>query len=198
VDTSYAAIEILKSEHRRIEAVLDALCIYRDWIAKGDSVATDDLGRFVHFFQDYADRKHHAKEEDILFATMLEAGFPREVGPIPVMLSEHQEGRALVGILSECAVPQDWSQDTRSRARVAISEFSSLLRSHIQKEDNVLYEMARTRLSPEQAQHVDDACAERDLEHGATGATAELVALADALIARYNAESPAVLPVVSS
>ncbi|MGD0266766.1 MAG: hemerythrin domain-containing protein, partial [Candidatus Methylomirabilota bacterium] len=37
---------------------------------------------------------HHGKEENLLFKTMVDRGFPRQGGPIAVMLHEHETGRS--------------------------------------------------------------------------------------------------------
>ncbi len=181
--TRESAIDIMKSEHRRIEAVLGALEVYVHDLTQGAVAERGDLSRFVRFFRDYADTKHHAKEEDILFAAMLEAGFPRNAGPIPVMLHEHEMGRSLVAALAECTKEAAWTKEVQRRIRTSAMEFSLLLRGHIQKEDRVLYEMARSRISPEVMQGVDAGCAERDEESKAQ--TAELLAIAEDLCARY-------------
>lgn len=180
----------MKSEHRRIEAVLASLEAYVQTLQANETHRGEDLRLFVRFLKEYADVQHHAKEEDILFTAMLEVGFPRNAGPIPVMLHEHEMGRSLVGVLEECAAKTVWTGDTCRRVRTTAMEFSLLLYGHIQKEDRVLYEMAQARLTPEIMQRVDAACHARDTE-GASH-TAELVALADDLIARYPARSAGV------
>ena len=165
------ALEALSSEHRLIESVLDALDAY----VAGDRAAAEDLPRFVEFFRDYADKKHHAKEEDILFEAMCNNGFPRGAGPVAVMLHEHNQGREWVDKLAA-------GQDVTASAH----GFTSLLRPHIQKEDNVLYQMARTRLPPQVLAQVNEQCAARDREHAERGETARLEALAAELTQRYG------------
>lgn len=178
-----SALDTMKSEHRRIEAVLGALEAYAQNLPTNDSQRRGDLRLFVRFLKEYADVQHHAKEEDILFAAMLEVGFPRNAGPLPVMLHEHETGRSLVAALDECAGEAAWTGETCLRVRTTAMEFSLLLFGHIQKEDMVLYDMARLRLTPELMERVDEACHARDVA-GAVY-SAELVALADDLIARY-------------
>ena len=71
------------SEHRLIERTLDALAASptRSACKAGDD--KEELQRFVTFIRGFADAHHHGKEEDILFAAMVEAGFPRQAGPSP-------------------------------------------------------------------------------------------------------------------
>ena len=50
----------------------------------------------VDFIRNYADRFHHAKEEDVLFEALVANGMPRENSPVAAMLLEHDQGRAFV------------------------------------------------------------------------------------------------------
>ena len=57
----------------------------------------------VDFIRNYADRFHHAKEEDILFEALIENGMPRANSPVAAMLMEHDHGRAFVRAMEEAA-----------------------------------------------------------------------------------------------
>jgi hemerythrin-like domain-containing protein len=148
-------IEILMSEHRTIERVLDALEAYARRTEAGEELEHEELGRFVHFLRGYADALHHGKEEELLFQRLIGAGFPRETGPVAVMLTEHDAGRALVRALGELAQKPTWSPvEARAVANGAF-EFSALLRAHIQKEDRILYPMAEQRMAAEVMEALD-------------------------------------------
>jgi hemerythrin-like domain-containing protein len=147
-ETEVQAIEMLMKEHRLIERTLDAM---QGWLKTLSSESGSDdkaeLARFVSFIREFADAYHHGKEEDILFVAMVEHGFPRQEGPIAVMLHEHDLGRSLVSALDALAQQSTtWSQEDRGTLEQTVQEFSALLRRHIQKEDQVLYPMAAARL----------------------------------------------------
>lgn len=180
------AIENLKSEHRLIESVLDALDSYVRALCGGESVGREDLPLFIRFLREFADTQHHSKEEKILFVALVQSGFSSEGGPVACMLHEHEVGRELVGMLGKCAMEPAWSDDVLERIAAASTEFSSMLRAHIYKEDNMLYEMARAQLSLEHMAEVDKLCAQRDQESASAGLTAEIVSLANDLITRYG------------
>jgi len=154
-------IELLMEEHRLIERVLDAL-----------DARTAEPARFVAFLGEFADGQHHGKEEEILFRAMIEAGVPQKAGPIAVMLHEHDLGRAL---MDELATATTWTPEGR---RAALN-YSALLRQHIQKEDRILYPMAKKILGREMAA-VAEACSRFTHAHN----DARLRALAEDLIAR--------------
>jgi hemerythrin-like domain-containing protein len=105
----------------------------------------------VDFIRNYADRYHHAKEEDVLFKALVENGMPREHSPVAAMLMEHDQGRAYVKAMESAALaamPGHHGQDA-AIAENALA-YVELLREHIAKEDGILYPLAE-RLIPEQA-----------------------------------------------
>ncbi|QEM68700.1 cation-binding protein [Geobacter sp. FeAm09] len=100
------------------------------------------------FIRTYADRFHHAKEEDVLFAALLENGMPREHSPVAAMLLEHDQGRRHVGAM-EAAAKEAAAGNGGCAALVAehALAYAELLRAHIAKEDGILYPLAE-RLIP--------------------------------------------------
>jgi hemerythrin-like domain-containing protein len=142
------ATEMLMKEHRLIERALDAMEAWVTTLGSGsESDCKAELARFVSFIRGFADAYHHSKEEDILFAAMVENGFPRQTGPIAVMLHEHDMGRSLVDVLDGLAQQTTtWSEEDHGTLAHTVREFSALLRPHIQKEDQILYPMASARL----------------------------------------------------
>ena len=57
----------------------------------------------VDFIRNYADRFHHAKEEDVLFVELIKNGMPEKQSPIEAMHMEHDQGRAHVRAIEEAA-----------------------------------------------------------------------------------------------
>jgi len=152
--------DILKHEHQIILSVLDAAEREAGAIAAGEPVDAERLGKFVDFIRTFADKCHHAKEEDILFVRMGDKGFPRDGGPIGVMLHEHDLGRAHVAaIVESTAAAAAGDADARSRVVENLTGYANLLRQHIYKEDNVLYPMADQAFS-----ELDQAAVAADFE----------------------------------
>jgi hemerythrin-like domain-containing protein len=180
------AIETLMNEHRTIERVLDALVAFVDNVQRTATVDKEELSRFVTFMREFADIGHHAKEEGFLFKEMADGGFPAEDGPIGVMLRDHDEGRGLVGILNERAQQSAaWSDSERQQICEAGRGFADLMRSHIQKEDDFLYPMARHHLTPEAFERVGEACARFGASRAESGDAHRLQALGEELAARH-------------
>ena len=140
------AIDDLKHDH---EAILSALGIL-DQIAididKDHNPSKADLVSFIGFLKEFADKCHHGKEEGILFPAMTEAGIPERGGPIGVMLSEHIQGRDFIKQMEHALAS---TIDYKGFA-VAAKKYSSLLGSHIEKENSILFPMAERTLEATQ------------------------------------------------
>ncbi len=103
----------------------------------------------VDFIRNYADRFHHAKEEDVLFAELIKNGMPEKQSPIEAMHMEHDQGRAHVRAMEEAA-QKALEGETGQTAIIAehARGYAALLRGHIEKEDDILYPLAE-RILPE-------------------------------------------------
>lgn len=103
----------------------------------------------VDFIRNYADRFHHAKEEDVLFIELIKNGMPEKQSPIEAMHMEHDQGRAYVRAMEDAAQK---ALDGETGQAVIIAEnakgYAALLRGHIEKEDEILYPLAE-RILPE-------------------------------------------------
>ena len=178
------AIETLMNEHRQIERVLDALAAFAKSVAEGGGDDRDELARFVTFLREFADDIHHGKEEEILFAAMGEHGFPTKAGPVAVMLYEHDQGRRLIRILGDrAAKAEPWTEAERDEIAQTSHAYVSLLRMHIQKEDQILYPMAKTRLPASVMDDVARRCDEHD--DGCKAEIARFRWLAEQLVANH-------------
>lgn len=103
----------------------------------------------VDFIRSYADRFHHAKEEDVLFKELVANGMPAENSPVAAMLLTHDEGRAHVRALEAAAMRmRDGDAAAAGEAARSALAYAALLRDHIAKEDGVLYPLAE-RILPD-------------------------------------------------
>jgi hemerythrin-like domain-containing protein len=132
--------DILSDEHRVIERVLDAL---QGLTTVPVNQSLGDWLKAMEFFRGFADQCHHFKEEKLLFPALEEHGIPRDGGPIGMMLQEHEEGRAHVKAM--IAALEQLSTETGAARDALLSHaraYVTLLREHIQKEDDILFRMA--------------------------------------------------------
>ncbi len=169
------ATDVLKGEHRVIEQVLDCLESIAERARAQGSLDRESAADALRFVRDFADACHHGREEQHLFPAMIQKGVPGEVGPVGVMLTEHEAGRAAARRMEELISGEG---DVEAFAHEATT-FVGLLREHILKEDNILFPMANSVLSEEeQVALMDEFQRVESKEHGARE---QLLALADRL-----------------
>lgn len=142
--------QILSDEHQTILKVIDAIVKECEALENGKELEVEFFHKTISFIKNYADKFHHAKEEDILFKAMLENIANLHCNPIPVMLHEHDEGREFVKGM-EKGIAENNKEKIIKNAR----GYGMLLRDHIYKEDNVLYPMAEEALSDDQKYFVN-------------------------------------------
>ncbi len=137
------ATQCLRDEHRVILRVLDAFEVALQKAHEVNAVTQVMFDPFVLFFEDFADKCHHCKEEDRLFPRLESVGIPRDGGPIGVMLYEHEEGRKLVRRMKEHLAAADGGDANAAMMVLEQGEmFLELLRGHISKENEILFNMA--------------------------------------------------------
>jgi len=143
-------IETLKKEHRFIEKLLGSLQVFVEQLGQDQPDARTRIADYAEFFREFADRCHHGKEEDQLFVTLGDHGFPRDAGPLFVMVAEHNIGRQRIKELSAIAGGEGpLSEEELRQTRESAGAFISLLSMHIQKEDGILFPAAERALPPE-------------------------------------------------
>jgi hemerythrin-like domain-containing protein len=149
------ATDILRKEHDVILKMLDATDAVGRRLLLGEKVSSDTLNGLLEFFRLFADRCHHGKEEDFLFPLLEKKGIPRGGGPIGVMLSEHGRGRELIHEMELAASQfQDSPGVSGRRWAQAAGEYTNLLREHIAKENDVLFQMAESLLTNEEQERL--------------------------------------------
>ena len=155
------ATEVLQEEHQGVLLALRVLeKIGAELVQPPIGASRDpagDLARLLDFLRVFVDKCHHGKEEDVLFPALLEAGLPREGGPVQVMLAEHAAGRKLVAAMDRALTDfQTGNAAAAATLREAATEYVKLLTDHIYKEDHVLYPIADEKIAaPVQAAMVE-------------------------------------------
>ena len=138
----------------------------------------------VDFIRNYADRFHHAKEEDVLFTALVKNGMPEKQSPIEAMLMEHDAGRAHVRGMEEAARRALAGDESDIPALLEHAQgYAELLRGHIDKEDTILYPLAE-RVLPKEVRP-----AMLDAYRAAEGRTPELAETYRRLVEDYEKET---------
>lgn len=163
------AIDLMKEEHRYIERMLKVIREVSLRILKGEKVEYDDLYSIIGFVREYADGHHHNKEEVLLFNRMIEnLGSTGEVIVRNGMLVEHDLGRLYIKNLEEAIGRlKDGSEDAKLDIIANLISYTDLLKRHIDKEDNVVYNFAARGLKEEILIKLDDECIKYEAENEA-------------------------------
>lgn len=136
--------KILSDEHKNILRAIDALLKECYVLESGQEINKNFFKKTIEFVRGYADKFHHAKEEDILFVELSKDDVRMRCNPTQQMLHEHDLGRNFIKE-TEKGVEENNKDKVLENAR----GYANLLQEHIFKEDNILYPMADKALSQE-------------------------------------------------
>ncbi len=136
----------LELDHRLIEVVLTAL-----EAARPDTVDAAFFVDVVAFVRDFADDVHHRHEERLAFPALEAAGVLRHMGPIGVMLAEHDDARELILRLEGLSTAGELAA-----ACEAGRAYAALMRDHIRKEEQALFVIGRSVLGDDAAAELSD------------------------------------------
>jgi hemerythrin-like domain-containing protein len=137
------ATDVLREEHEVIQQVLDCVEVLAQRAEKSGELDLASARRALDFLGTFADRCHHGKEEQGLFPLLNLKGLPKHVGPIAVMLAEHDQGRAAIRGMRDALQGGENGKPGAARDFAgAARAYVDLLRQHIDKENGVLFPMA--------------------------------------------------------
>jgi hemerythrin-like domain-containing protein len=133
---------MLEEEHKVILRMVKVLTAMHNRLESGGAVDTTVLKEVVDFFRAFADKGHHAKEEDVLFPTLERNGVRPQGCPIGTLTIEHKQGRALMTVLND-ATEKYASGDSTAKASISatIKGAIDLYTDHIWREDYLLFPM---------------------------------------------------------
>ena len=137
----------IKEEHRIIGRALSVLADAAQVLEAGAEVPAEFLREELDFIKNFADRCHHRKEEAVLFPALEDQMVAKLRDPVPKMLAEHEEARAIVRQLNE-AVERYAGGDREQAPKIArlARSYLALLIEHIRAENTVLVELVETTL----------------------------------------------------
>lgn len=173
--------QVLKDEHALILQALDALERKIAALEAGASPDRPYFEKVVQFLRTFADQCHHGKEENLLFKGMADRGFPVHGGPIAVMLHEHEIGRGFIRGIAEGASALGSDPGAAKKIVESGRGYISLLRAHIDKENNILFPMADNVLTPEDQEHLGKEFERFETEETGAGMHEAMLKLLDEL-----------------
>ena len=135
------SIKILIDEHKNILKLIEL--IIKE--VEKEKLNTKFWKKAIEFIREYADKFHHAKEEDILFKEFCKSE-NLHCNPVEQMLFEHEEGRKFVK-----AMELGLTENNKEKISENAKNYAELLQQHIFKEDNILYPMTEEAIKDKKA-----------------------------------------------
>ncbi len=153
------SVELMVHEHDNILKLLTVMRKACCNVLDGEEVNEADFRLMIDFARNYADKHHHGKEEQILFAEMTQ-----HLGQIAVnliqhgMLVEHDLGRLHISEMETALNQYQQSPETKYKLEIiaGAAGYANLLERHIGKENEIVYTYAEKNLAPELLVSVDE------------------------------------------
>ncbi len=135
----------LRRDHDLIDKVLRAMESTAQMLRDGRQIPEPILAQVIDFSTNFTDVCHHGKEEGSLFPSLEKAGMPRNMGPIAMMLMDHERQREIAGEMADAARRYLDSGDATGLIAV-MDRYIQHVTEHLWKENNRLFMMAEARL----------------------------------------------------
>ncbi len=132
-------LEELRAEHDLIDRMLDS---FRTAVGQfvNAQAGPQDLSCFVRFFRVYADQFHHAREEEVLFATLVnQLQLPDDHGPIAVLTDDHRQFKSGLDRIEQLIARQPLAPADQIQLRTATEQYITAMQHHIDAENSVLF-----------------------------------------------------------
>ena len=136
----------LRHDHKLIEKVLGALDTTIKLLKDGKKIPEQILLPTLDFTQNFTDVCHHGKEEEALFPALEKAGMPTNMGPIRMMLIDHERTKEIAEHISKSS--KKYLESGSSDYLIESLElYVQHVTEHLWKENNRLFMMADSRLN---------------------------------------------------
>lgn len=135
----------LRKDHDLIEKVIKAMEATIQLLEDGKHIPESILNPVIDFSKNFTDVCHHSKEEKALFPALEQAGMPRNMGPIAMMLIDHERSRE-IGKYMEKSAKEYIELDNPENLINYMKQYVEHITEHLWKENNRLFMMAEARL----------------------------------------------------
>lgn len=135
----------LRKDHDLIEKVIKSMESTIQLLNNDKQIPESILLPVIDFSKNFTDVCHHSKEENSLFPALEQAGMPRNMGPIAMMLMDHERSRKIGKHMEESAKEYLSSGNSENLINY-MKEYVEHITEHLWKENNRLFMMAEARL----------------------------------------------------
>lgn len=135
----------LRRDHDLIEKVMKAMEATIQLLKSGNKIPEPILSQVIDFTTNFTDVCHHTKEEKSFFPALERSGMPSNMGPIAIMLMEHEMSRKMGKKMEESSKHYLTTGDS-SQLIADMQEYVDHISQHLWKENHRLFIMAEARL----------------------------------------------------
>jgi hemerythrin-like domain-containing protein len=146
--------EMLVEEHDVFRQALDSFRLAREKMEQGVNPPVEFFAKAVDFARNYVDKYHHFKEEYLMFGRLAEKHQSELDAEIEALRHQHEHSREFVSEMANALDGYAKGKDAQITIMLEnLASYTTLLRHHIHREDNVFYPMVERDLSQ---QELDD------------------------------------------
>lgn len=148
----YTIVDRLVEDHKKILKFIDSFEDSLIKLMEENKFSIEDFKDDIVFIRSFADKKHHQREENILFKYMMEnLGEVAENLIRHGMYVEHDLGRFYISEFEKAIISYEDDKKVEDKLKIISygEAYCNLLRRHIEKEDNVVYPFAERSLPKE-------------------------------------------------
>ena len=142
-------IKTMYSEHDVISLVDDIIHnLFHFWLENPDEYV-NEVNKLISFFQEYADKMHHLKEEDILFPALRDCPDFTLEELLSELETHHERFRDFTH-----KIQSDLNKKAYAESYAVLMEYCNDLLDHIAVENDELFVLAENILSTEELEKI--------------------------------------------
>jgi hemerythrin-like domain-containing protein len=176
-------IDILSEEHRLIRQALDAFSLATHKMEQGINPPLEFFEKAVEFSRTYIDKRHHFKEEYLMFGRLAEKHQSELDAEIEALRQQHDHGREFISEMGNALDGYGKGKDAQVTIMIEnVAALVTLYRHHVHREDQTFFPMVEKDLSQEELDDLGELFVKED-EKGERGSLEGMQQLANELVA---------------
>lgn len=132
-------INILLHEHKIIASAIDIAMQADKLIGNNNELYNNVVTKLLDFFQNYADKIHHRKENLVLFPEMIKKSELLREGLIHEMYDNHDEFQGMINKIEQLLLKNDYL-----RVQQQLHVYAEALLNHIAVENDEVFQIAES------------------------------------------------------
>lgn len=134
---------LLLQDHKRLLQVVNVLEEMAAGAGRDQNLNETHVKDLLEFLQDFGDRHHQGKEEEVLFPALLQGPAQKNYRELCGLVFEHNKQRSLIEDLQDSALTKKTQKFVFYATRLI-----GILRSHVRQEEEILFPLVDATLSP--------------------------------------------------